>query len=330
MIRDAIFLSYRRNETQYAAGRIYDSLVAAFGVEAIFKDIASIPPGEDFGAHITSALSRCGVLLVLIGPAWVDVRNADGARSLDDPNDWVRLEVETAFKVGLRVVSVMLNAPMPSASELPANMQRLAGLQAALVRDDPDFFGDMERLISALRTHGVPIASKGVSDIWDKTRHTRHVDELDQFIQTFDGTVEAFEARRRRTQLAAFLEIWAFADEFEHFADCEPFCGEGGQGGFRTNGEFSNYVLEHLEKIDEFLDKWHPSDLSEALLRLRPDVCRMARYLDEWEGIPDGSHVLLHEHERERCGKRAWSREMPKPRYRVPATLRPASPNSTD
>lgn len=153
MAREAIFIGYRRDDTQDTAGRIYDRLAAAFGERAVFKDVDNLPIGTDFGEYILGLLPRCRVFLALIGPHWLEAKDETGQRRLDDPADWVRLELETAFATpGLQVVPVLVNgARMPRGDELPESLRRLPRLNAAVVRRDPDFNTDMARMVEALR-----------------------------------------------------------------------------------------------------------------------------------------------------------------------------------
>ncbi len=148
----SIFVGYRRDDTGDASGRVYDRLCAAFGEEAVFKDVDDLDPGVEFGAYILTVLPRCSVFLAMIGPNWTDVCNDDGVRRLDDPRDWVRMELEMALHTPtLQVVPVLVNgAPMPRAEQMPASLQKLRELNVAHVRRDPDFHKDMDRLINAL------------------------------------------------------------------------------------------------------------------------------------------------------------------------------------
>lgn len=153
MAGEAIFIGYRRDDTADVAGRIYDALEARFGRERVFKDVDNIPVGVNFGDYIKTILPRCRVALILMGPHWTGVQDSAGRRRLEDPNDWVRVEVETALATpGLQVVPVLVNgAQMPRAEELPASLQPLLLLNAAVIRRDPDFRSDIERLGTALR-----------------------------------------------------------------------------------------------------------------------------------------------------------------------------------
>lgn len=153
MAREAIFVGYRRDDTADVAGRIYDAMAQRFGRQRIFKDVDDIGPGVDFGDYIKTVLPRCRVALVLIGPNWIDARDDSGRRRIDDEHDWVRIEIETAFSTPeILVVPVLVNgARMPRLEELPDSLKPLLRRNAAVIRRDPDFHDDVERLATALR-----------------------------------------------------------------------------------------------------------------------------------------------------------------------------------
>lgn len=148
-----IFISYRRADSQAMTGRIYDHLLKAYSEQDVFKDVEEIPLGVNFAQHITEEIATCDVVLAIIGKKWIDLRDdAEGARRLDNPDDFVRLEVVTALnQAHTRVIPVLVDgASMPTADELPEPMQPLHFRSAAQVRDDPDFEVDMGRLIEQI------------------------------------------------------------------------------------------------------------------------------------------------------------------------------------
>jgi hypothetical protein len=146
-----IFLSYRRSDSADITGRIYDSLIAELGREPIFKDVDSIPLGVDFKQYLDQKVGECKVLLAIIGDEWVEARDAQGNRRLEDPNDFVRIEIESALERGIPVIPLLVRgAKMPEEKDLPASLQKLVYKNGMPVRPDPDFHNDMERLISAL------------------------------------------------------------------------------------------------------------------------------------------------------------------------------------
>ena len=92
-----VFITYRREETAIHAGRLYDAMVARFGEGNVFMDV-DMAPGVDFVERITEAVAACHVLIVVMGPTWATVKNDEGEARLADPEDFVRLEVETALR----------------------------------------------------------------------------------------------------------------------------------------------------------------------------------------------------------------------------------------
>jgi hypothetical protein len=171
MTGEAIFIGYRRDDTADVAGRLHDAFASRFGRGRIFMDVDSLRPGIDFGEQIRSVLPRCRVALILIGPTWLEARDERGARRLDDSNDWVRIEIETALMTpGLDIVPVLVNgAAMPRADELPASLHPLLRRHAAIIRRNPDFHGDVNRLATALKAS----ARTGVLDLASLSRESK-------------------------------------------------------------------------------------------------------------------------------------------------------------
>ena len=131
-----IFISYRRDDASGHAGRLYDDLVERFGDDRVFIDIDTIELGVDFGDSIEQALDRCEVVLAVIGRSWVKITDSAGLRRLDNPDDYVRMELEAALARGIRVIPVRVQgAPMPSSAELPEGLARLARRQAIELSD---------------------------------------------------------------------------------------------------------------------------------------------------------------------------------------------------
>lgn len=148
-----VFISYRRGATGYVATLLADELRTEFGPEAVFMDIDNIPLGVDFREHITAAVSECQVLLALIGDDWLTCKRPDGTRRIDDPEDFVRIEIEAALLRGLPVVPILTNAAtVPAESELPASLRPLAFRNAAELRSGRDLKGQMGSLIRQLST----------------------------------------------------------------------------------------------------------------------------------------------------------------------------------
>lgn len=138
-----IFISYRRDDTAGYAGRLYDQLCAHFGEERVFMDVSAIEPGEDFAKAIDGKLHTCDAAVVLIGRNWLSKR-------LDDPGDFVSLEITSALQRGVPVIPVLVDdTRMPSAAELPSSLAPLCRRQAVELTNSM-FREDVNRLIQAL------------------------------------------------------------------------------------------------------------------------------------------------------------------------------------
>ncbi len=155
-----IFISYRREIDAGWAGRLADNLKHDLPDRPVFHDIAFIEIGEDFGIAIERALGNCAVLLVVIGPRWLDVQHPHGGRRLDDEDDWVRIEILTGLQGSLRVVPVLVGgAVMPKGNQLPDALKLLARRNAHEITDKRWDY-DVGELVKALRRIPVPAAEK--------------------------------------------------------------------------------------------------------------------------------------------------------------------------
>jgi TIR domain len=145
-----IFISYRREETAYPAAWLFDRLADRFGGRQVFKDVDSIQLGDDFVEVITRAVGSCDVLLALIGNEWLTITDEHGRRRLDDPDDFVRLEIEAALTRKVRVIPILVDGSrMPRADELPDSLAKLVRRQA-LELSPARFEFDTSRLLKVL------------------------------------------------------------------------------------------------------------------------------------------------------------------------------------
>jgi hypothetical protein len=147
-----IVLSYRRSDSQAVAGRIADRLIAYFGADSVFMDVDNIPFGIDFRLHIKAALSQAEVLIAVVGPGWLGA-GTDSRTRIDDDDDPVRVEIETALQQKLLVIPVLVNgASMPKSDTLPVGIRDFAFLNAAPVDDGRDFRPHADRLIQSIES----------------------------------------------------------------------------------------------------------------------------------------------------------------------------------
>lgn len=148
-----LFISYRRSESQHLTGRIFDHLEQAIGPERVFKDVNAIPIGtRDFAEEIRSQIKSSKLMVAIIGPQWLTVRDDAGRRRIDDKDDFVRIEIKWALEMSVPIVPILFDdAAMPTASELPVALRALSRCQAMRVRVDPDFRNDIKTLIDVCR-----------------------------------------------------------------------------------------------------------------------------------------------------------------------------------
>jgi hypothetical protein len=184
-----IFLSYRRQDSQSATGRLADDLEARFGDERVFRD-REIAAGDDFVDAIRRSVESSAVVLVVVGPHWLAATDGEGRRRLDDRADFVRLEIELALGAGVAVVPVLVEgARMPSAAELPASLAAFARCQAVELSDQRWRF-DVETLTTALQSRfgidtapaaligggaAAPSSTRWAADLADLAFHPRRL-----------------------------------------------------------------------------------------------------------------------------------------------------------
>ena len=142
-----IFVSYRRDDSSGHAGRLADRLVEHFGRNRIFVDVDTIEPGEDFVAVIENAVGSCDILIAVIGRNWL---SASGSGRLDNPNNFVRLEIATALRRDIRVIPVLVQrASMPKPQDLPEDLVPLTR-RNAIELSDLRWQTDVDQLISVM------------------------------------------------------------------------------------------------------------------------------------------------------------------------------------
>ena len=145
-----IVISYRRQDSNDIARRIYEQLKANYGEKSVYIDIESIQPSADYRVHIRQTLERALVMLAVIGTQWAGVR-ADGSVRIFAPDDPVRDEVETVLANRRAVMPVLVNgARMPTETEVPDSLRPFRYLHAIAVRSGDEFPSDINRLFRAI------------------------------------------------------------------------------------------------------------------------------------------------------------------------------------
>ncbi len=145
-----VFICYRREDAAGFAGRIYDRLKAGLGRDSVFIDVDNIPAGRDFVEVLSERVGRCDALIAVIGRTWLASADSDSRRRLDDPTDFVRIEIEAALARNVPVIPVLVDgAAMPRADDLPDALKSLARRQGIEISHNR-FDSDAERLTDAL------------------------------------------------------------------------------------------------------------------------------------------------------------------------------------
>jgi hypothetical protein len=146
-----VFLSYRREDAGPYARSLQRDLSQRFPDATIFMDLDSIEAGLDFTEVIEGAVNSSAVLVALIGRQWATLTDEEGARRLDNPDDFVRFEVKTALGRGVRVIPVLLDGARPlRQQELPDDLRKLARLNAHKLSYDR-YQDDADRLLDLIQ-----------------------------------------------------------------------------------------------------------------------------------------------------------------------------------
>ena len=146
-----IFINYRREDSIGTAGRLHDRLAQAFGRESLFMDVDHIPAGVDFVTYLNRQVAECDVFLAIIGRNWLEARDDSGVRRIDNPDDFVAIEITAALARNIRVIPVLTDdARLPKASDLPEALKPLVRRNAVEVRN-AHFGRDAEALTDKVR-----------------------------------------------------------------------------------------------------------------------------------------------------------------------------------
>lgn len=145
-----IFISYRREDSAPYAGRLCDHLRRTFPSISVFMDVDAVTPGADFVNAIDANLSESAVVLAVIGPQWESVRDVDGRRRIENPDDYVVRELSTALRRQANVIPLLVGgARMPSTTTLPSTLAELSRHHATEI-SDTRFAADAERLCTEI------------------------------------------------------------------------------------------------------------------------------------------------------------------------------------
>lgn len=124
---EKIFISYRHDDSQEFATQLAAQLTQQFGKENVFIDVESIRPGDELRSTIDMRIGQSHVVLPIVGPGWLDVRDQTGRRRLEDKQDLVHFEIDRAKAHGKHIIPIAISgAKIPKAEELPGSLRYLA------------------------------------------------------------------------------------------------------------------------------------------------------------------------------------------------------------
>ena len=208
-----IFISYRRQDSRPVATLIYDPLAkhfeAKFGAGAVFMDVHGIPLGVNFRSYLNEQVGNAELLLALIADRWLTSVDEHGARRLDSPNDFVRIEIEAALKRGVPVVPVYVDdAKFLREADLPDGLKELVWMNGFQLRTDARYFAaNAARLIADLEPHlqaTQPVADdkalakkyfQSGEEHYNKRKYDRAIADYDQAIRRDPEYAAAFNSR---------------------------------------------------------------------------------------------------------------------------------------
>jgi hypothetical protein len=152
-VEPVFFISYRHEDANWPAQSLKDGLGKRFGSESVFMDLESIHPGQHWAVRIRQAIESCNVALVLIGRRWLDAEDEKGARRIDNPEDWVRREVEEALHApDVTVIPILIDgATMPKVDQLPQELSELPARNAFSL-SPARWEEQLDELVESLRT----------------------------------------------------------------------------------------------------------------------------------------------------------------------------------
>src|SRR6266508_3473003 len=211
-----IFLNYRRDETSGHAGRLFDVLAARFGNDHVFMDIDRIEPGLDFADVISEAVASCDVFIALIGSRWLTSADAKGRPRLENPEDFIRLELEAALELDVRLIPALVqNAQMPSSDELPETLRPFARRHAVELSDTRWTF-DIGKLIETLERLETGLAERETAE-----REAQERAEAEAQAQAERETAEREAQERAEEEAQAQAEREAQEREAQERAEAE-------------------------------------------------------------------------------------------------------------
>jgi len=301
----SVFVSYRRDDSKHAAGRLGERLHERF---RLFMDIDNIRPGTDFTAVVREAVDEADVVLAVIGTEWLAATGDIGARRIDDPEDWVALEVGTALRRGTPVIPVLVDgARMPERGELPASLEELASRQAISL-DHESFGADCTRLIDTIdQLVGADQATE--VDLWSDPDYPAARSALlqGQWARAIDGLERVLRRYPRHPQLLDQLDE---ARRNQGLVDLDQRARDAATEGRWAVAVEALKAMQGLQPSKEVAERLEEARRQQQVRSLQQDVRALADRGD-WAAVLAADAELARRSEERRVGKECRSRWSP-------------------
>ena len=273
-----IFINYRRGDDPGYSGRLFDRLESHFPQGSIFMDVDSIAPGLDFLKVLDDQVGGCDIFLAVVGQGWIGASDETGRRRLDDPNDFVRIEIESALKRDIRVIPVLVNnAEMPRSDQLPPAMKPFSTRNAVRLTHDR-FKADSAGLIKAVEEAIKDEETKRA----DATRlKQEEAQRIAGIAQKKDEERERQEKEHVRLQAIAGLSPEQI-EKAEELANWDFIKGSKRPQDFRDHlARFADGVTQNMARATLEAIEW-------TSINAESDVESLQRFIDEF---PDGENI---------------------------------------
>lgn len=149
-----IFISYRRADSRVTSKRLTNIIANRLtDCEVVIDFAETLPRGPKFEALLAQEVEKADVMVVVIGPDWLNIRDERGNRRLGNPKDFIRTEVEAGLinESAEVIIALIEGANLPNEDDLPEHLKKLAQSYVVTIREGKHFDVDIEHLVSAIQ-----------------------------------------------------------------------------------------------------------------------------------------------------------------------------------
>jgi hypothetical protein len=161
-----IFISYRSADGAKDASRLADDLGRVFGADHVFLDRQDLRGGSSWRHEIARAIGHRPIVLLVVTPGFAGARHADGRLRIDDADDPVRMEIQSAIDAGAVLMPLRVDGtPIPPADSLPEPLRIITERHALPLRTDDWGRLDLPRIVADIERLGVPRSGVSASEL---------------------------------------------------------------------------------------------------------------------------------------------------------------------